>query len=66
MSSFLKVTKTLNSDLDCLAPEPMLLTNRAVLPLLAGLAPEGRNVEERISALYEKNFPEACSCPTAW
>lgn len=55
-----KVTKNMESDLDRLTPEPMILTKTAILPLLASIAPEGRWVEEkRISALYKKNLPEA-------
>lgn len=55
-----KVTKNMESDLDHLTPEPMILTKTAILPLLASIAPEGRWVEEkRISTLYKKNLPEA-------
>lgn len=41
LSSLLKVTKNMDSDLDHLAPEPMLLTDTTALPLLASIAPEG-------------------------
>lgn len=38
----LKFTKNLNSDLDRLAPEPMLLTNTAVLSLLGQHSSRGQ------------------------